>query len=392
MKFKAIFLGILFGSASAYAQDLKTFDEIQARRQALEARENQIKRNSQNLEVLNQRYGYLVQVQDKIIRGQGGLMERMANWMSKADSILIQFESASALATSLDQSNVTGSIAKIDAALKQIVESMVTLEKEGLTIRQSLTDIKSDLATKDGLPVDLKPKYAEFIDALNQQLATNQRVAAQLESRFSEERLVKFRELMTQVNDFLMNRMKKLLLTYPELQGAIEQARVNMTFVEILYPILYALDKDSAVIEDHIANRRVATAETEIANLEKKVSEQIIALKGRNISQQMKSEAEGRLKEVMERVNTKLQESLKKNARYAQFLIFANSERNLLSADCRDPKRRVFRDCEVLRVLNQVKLVPADVKNWSTEDMAFFEKQLILVRKGPGLVSGGQVQ
>jgi hypothetical protein len=186
--------------------------------------------------------------------------------------------------------------------------------------------------------------------------------------------------------------MKKLLLTYPELQGAIEQARANMAFVEILYPVLYALDKDSAVIEDHIANRRVATAETEIANLEKRVSEQIISLKGRNISQQMKSEAEGRLKEVMERVNNKLQESLKKNERYAQFLIFANSERNLLSADCRDPKRRVFRDCEVLRVLNQVKLVPADVKNWSTEDMAFFEKQLILVRKGPGLVSGGQVQ
>jgi hypothetical protein len=392
MKFKAVILSILFGSASAYAQDLKTFDEIQARRQTLEARENQIKRNSQNLEVLNQRYGYLVQVQDKIIRGQGGLMERMANWMSKADSILTQFESASALATSLDQSNVTGSIAKIDAALKQIVESMVTLEKEGLTIRQSLTDIKNDLATKDALPVDLKPKYAEFIDALNQQLATNQRVAAQLENRFSEERLVKFRELMTQVNDYLMNRMKKLLLTYPELQGTIEQARANLAFVEILYPVLYALDKDSAVIEDHITNRRVATAESEIANLEKKVGDQIISLKGRNISQQMKSEAEGRLKEVLERVNTKLQESLKKNARYAQFLIFANSERNLLSADCRDSKRRVFRDCEVLRVLNQVKLVPADVKYWSTEDMAFFEKQLILVRKGPGLVSGGQAK
>jgi hypothetical protein len=79
--------------STAQGVDLKTFDQIQEKRRQLEAEEQSINRLYQNNDELSQRVGLIRHVQEKVLNGRGGVLERTSQWFAKADNWLTQWKS-----------------------------------------------------------------------------------------------------------------------------------------------------------------------------------------------------------------------------------------------------------------------------------------------------------
>jgi hypothetical protein len=372
-------------ASQALAVDLNTFDQIQEKRRQLEAEEQSINRMYQNNDELSQRVGLIRHIQEKILKGPGGVLERTAQWFSKADNWLAQWKSLIKSAQSIKSSDVEKSAKDFEAGFEALDNAFDKLFKDSVEIRNLISQVRSELLAKDPLPEQLNPSKREHIAALNAQQGKILDFLVRIENAFIENTQARFEDQVTKIRDYITLQLRNMRLNFPQLREQIERTEKKIAYVADFQAVYGKYRRQAMEVEGMVADFQLFEAEENLKKMADERESIKKTLADSKITGQLLTDSYRLIDEVYERAESALTMADEMMPRSLSFYTFVDLQRSQLSEDCRDVKLRALRDCELLAVLNRVKFDPEKIESWKKADMAFFEKQLVKVRKGPGL-------
>jgi hypothetical protein len=372
-------------ASQALAVDLNTFDQIQEKRRQLEAEEQSINRMYQNNDELSQRMGLIRHIQEKVLKGPSGVLERTSQWFSKADNWLVQWKSLIKSAQSIKSSDVEKSAKDFEAGFEALDNAFDKLFKDSVEIRNLISQVRSELLAKDPLPEQLNPSKREHIAALNAQQAKILDFLVRIENAFIENTQAKFEDQVTKIRDYITLQLRNMRLNFPQLREQIERTEKKIAYVADFQAVYGKYRRQAMEVEGMVADFQLFEAEEDLNKMANERESIKKTLADKKITGQLLTDSYRLIDEVYERAESALTMADEMMPRSLSFYTFVDLQRSQLSEDCRDVKLRALRDCELLAVLNRVKFDPEKIESWKKADMAFFEKQLVKVRKGPGL-------
>jgi len=381
--YSALLLTLL--QSTAQAVDLKTFDQIQEKRRQLEAEEQSINRLYQNNDELSQRVGLIRHVQEKVLKGQGGVLERTSQWFAKADNWLAQWKSLVKSASNIKSTEVEQASKTFEEGFQALDDSFSKLVKESSDIREIIKQVRSELEQKDPLPEALNASNRQHISALNLQQKKIIDFLTKVDAAYAQNSEVRFEDQITKIRDYLTLQLRNMRLNFPELREAIERTEKRIAYVSAFETVYGDFRRETTQVEGMVADLRLFEAEASLKKLATRKEQIKKKLASQNITGVLLTDSYRLIDQAFERVDSYFKTIDAEMPRNLSFYSHVDMQRTILSEDCRDPKLRPLRDCELLAVLNRVKFDLDKMDSWTNGDMAYFEQQLQKVRKGPGL-------
>lgn len=386
MQHKQLALALALGLSSpmAHAMDLKTFDAIQEKRHRLEAEEQSINRLYQNNEQLSQRLGLIRHIQNNILRGQDGVLERSSRWFAQADTWLGQWQKLIQSAQSIKSSDVEGLSDQFDAGFKALDDAFSKLVSDSIEIREVMSQVRSELEQKDPLPIGLQASNKQYIEALNLQQSKMIAFLKEVDSAFVENSNARFDIQIAKIREYITLQLRNMRLNFPELREAIDRVEQKIAYVAEFQSVYGNFRRQAMRTEGQIADLKLFQAEESLKSLLSERDRIKLILEQKGIQGKLLNDSKRLIDQVYTRSSDALKNADAELPRSLSFYSFVDMERTLLSEDCRDPKVRPLRDCELLAVLNRVSFDSEKMEQWKNADMSYFEKQISKVRKGPG--------
>lgn len=365
----------------AQTMDLKEMDEIAEQRRQLNVREAQVKKRIRDLDVFKKYFGFLKQIQQDFLFGQDGVEKRFSAWELSMQSWLAKWSRLTTALADINESNLTLQTADFQIAYRDIVSELDKLVVESQEIRNIANKGLLTLNGQKSVPESLIAGYEDFIRASNTQ-KKNIRVTLETTlNQLSDHLFQELRTALNQLNHLMKTKVALLELQFPELKEQIRRSEQVLVFIELVDPMTVKLRSLAKDVNDSLFEGKVFTAQKLGQVL------QVEANKAKKIIDQLPGDASLKANELaaIDDIVADTEQFLKRyegNERY-YFSSFVRREQRALSRDCKRAETAAMRNCELLRLINQIRLDRSSIDEMSLEDLAYLEAQLIKVKQGP---------
>jgi|GEM_PF-6999238 hypothetical protein len=363
------------------AQTLNTIDSNRERRQALEIRENALRLKHRNLEMLNKFFARTKYLRDNAIGGEAGVVKRSETWINGVKSWINQWDTLTEALKSINSNNVEDSANTIEKVVDDFYKKYAEHEAAAADINQKILNIHVELADLQILPLDVAPAYRAHVEAFNRHRDQIQQLNSTLERNFQSDRIQLLGEAATVFRSTVLTRIRQIVVQYPELEAIMEQTRLLMDMMDTYGSRIAAYEHSAVAARSALTFGSYFAAERNFNSVKALAAELQQGITDSKYGTRNASLYLNRIKTSLDATQAQWNAVMGLQTKHTMFYNFFTTQRRTLSADCRRRDMIPIRNCEMLRVLNQVQLDLPKVKAMSDGELKHLEENLIAVRK-----------